>query len=126
MDQPLHVKRTGIPRLVFALSYSWAGLKAGWSEPAFRQEAVAALLLLPLAYWLGSTWVERALLMGTVLLVMVVELLNTAIEAAIDRVGPEHHVLSKKAKDLGSAAVLVSLLMAAGVWLMAAVQRAAG
>ena len=67
MVQPLHVKKTGIPRLVFALSYSWAGLRSGWSEPAFRQEALAALVLLPLACWLGSTWVERALLMGTVL-----------------------------------------------------------
>lgn len=124
MVQPLHVKKTGISRIIFALNYSWAGLKAGWSEPAFRQEALAALLLLPLAWWLGSTWVERALLIGTVLIVMVVELLNTAIEAAIDRVGLEHHLLSKKAKDLGSAAVLLSLVMAAGVWLMAAVQMA--
>ena len=99
-----------------ALGYSLAGLRAGWRETAFRQEALAALVMLPAAFWLGQRWVEVALLAGTVLLVMVVELLNTGIEAAIDRIGPEWHELSKRAKDMGSAAVLLSLLLCAGTW----------
>ena len=114
-----HIKHTGFKRLVLALGYSLQGFKAGWREPAFRQEALAACILLPLAMWLGSTWLEQAALVGAVVAVMVVELLNTAIEAAIDRVGPEWHVLSKKAKDLGSAAVLMSLIFCGLVWLAA-------
>ncbi|MFY7904785.1 MAG: diacylglycerol kinase, partial [Burkholderiaceae bacterium] len=74
------------------------------------------LVLLPLAFWLGQTWVEVAVLAGTVVLVMVVELLNTGIESAIDRIGPEWHDLSKRAKDMGSAAVLMSLLLCGGTW----------
>ena len=93
------------------------GLRAGWGETAFRQEALAAFVLLPLSFWLGNTWTEVALLAGSVLLVMIVELLNTGIETAIDRIGPEWHDLSKRAKDMGSAAVLLSLLLCAGVWM---------
>ena len=111
-----HVKQTGLKRLIDAFAYSAHGLKAGWAEPAFRQEAVAAFVLLPLACWLGNTWVERAVLAGAVVALMVVELLNTAVEAAIDRIGLERHPLSKKAKDLGSAAVLLSLVFATAVW----------
>ncbi len=111
-----HIKQTGLKRLVDAFGYSAHGLKAGWGEPAFRQEAIAAFVLLPLAFWLGNTWLERAVLAGVVVALMVVELLNTAIEAAIDRVGLERHPLSKKAKDLGSAAVLLSLIFAMAVW----------
>lgn len=111
--------RTGLSRLWHALGYSLAGLKAGWGETAFRQEALAAIVLLPAAFWLGRHWTEVALLAGSVLLVMVVELLNTGIEAAIDRIGPEWHPLSKRAKDMGSAAVLLSLLLAGGIWLAA-------
>ncbi len=111
-----HIKQTGLKRLVLAFGYSSQGFKAGWGEPAFRQEALTALMLLPLALWLGNTWLEQAVLVGAVVAVMVVELLNTAIEAAIDRVGPEWHDLSKKAKDLGSAAVLMSLVFCALVW----------
>lgn len=109
-------QRTGLARMLHAFGYSMAGLRAGWSETAFRQEALAALVLVPLSFWLGRSWVEVALLAGTVLAVMVVELLNTGIEAAIDRIGPEWHDLSKRAKDMGSAAVLLSLLLCAGVW----------
>jgi diacylglycerol kinase (ATP) len=109
-------RRTGLLRMRHALGYSLAGLRAGWGETAFRQEALAALVMLPLAFWLGQNWVEVALLAATVLLVMVVELLNTGIEAAIDRIGPEWHALSKRAKDMGSAAVLLSLLLCAGTW----------
>ena len=81
------------------------------------------MALLPLAFWIGRNWVEVALLAGAVVLVMIVELLNTAIEAAIDRVGPEWHDLSKRAKDMGSAAVLLALLLCAGIWTGAVYQR---
>lgn len=108
--------RTGLSRVWHAGGYSLAGLRAGWAETAFRQEALAAIVLVPAAFWLGRSWVEVALLAGSVLLVMMVELLNTGIESAIDRIGPEWHALSKRAKDMGSAAVLLSLLLAAGIW----------
>lgn len=115
--------RRGLSRIWHATGYSMEGLRAGWGETAFRQEATAALLLLPAACWLGRSWVETALLAGSVLLVMIVELLNTCIESAIDRIGPEWHDLSKRAKDMGSAAVLLSLLLALGVWTSAIWQR---
>ena len=115
--------RTGWSRLLHAAGYSMAGLRAGWDEKAFRLEAQIALLMLPLAFWLARSWVEGALLAGTVLLVMVVELLNTAIESAIDRTGSEWHPLSKRAKDLGSAAVFLSLVLAGGVWAAALIER---
>jgi diacylglycerol kinase (ATP) len=113
-------RRSGLSRIAHAFRYSLAGLRAGWGETAFRQEALAALVLIPAAFWLGQTWVETALLAASVVLVMVVELLNTGIETAIDRIGPEWHDLSKRAKDMGSAAVLLSLLVWAGIWLAAA------
>jgi diacylglycerol kinase (ATP) len=100
-------RRRGLSRVWHALFYSLAGLRAGWGEPAFRQEALAALVLVPLAFWVGRGWVEVALLIGTVVLVMVVELLNTG------------HALSKRAKDMGSAAVLLSLLLCGGTWFAA-------
>jgi diacylglycerol kinase (ATP) len=115
--------RTGLNRIWHAAGYSLDGLRAGWGETAFRQEALAALLLVPLAFWLGRNWVEIALLAGSILTVLIVELLNTGIETAIDRIGPEWHDLSKRAKDMGSAAVLLSLLLAAGVWGAALFQR---
>lgn len=116
--------RTGWRRVWFAAGYSLQGLQAGWGEPAFRQEALAAAVLLPLSFGLGRNWVEVALLAGSVLLVMIVELLNTCIETAIDRIGPDWNHLSKRAKDMGSAAVLLSLLLAAGIWGAALWQRA--
>lgn len=109
-------QRTGLSRMWHALGYSLAGLRAGWGEAAFRQEALAALWMLPLAFWIGQGWVEVVLLAGSVILVLVVELLNTGIETAIDRIGPEWHDLSKRAKDMGSAAVLLSLVLCAGIW----------
>jgi diacylglycerol kinase (ATP) len=112
-------RRTGLTRMAHAFRYSLAGLRAGWGETAFRQEALAAVLMIPAAFWLGRTWVETALLTAAVVLVMVVELLNTGIETAIDRIGPEWHDLSKRAKDMGSAAVLLSLLLCAGIWVAA-------
>ena len=115
--------RKGLNRVWHALGYSLAGLRAGWHETAFRQEAIASVLLLPTAFWLGRSWVESVLLAGTVVLVMIVELLNTGIETAIDRIGPEWHDLSKRAKDMGSAAVLLSLLLCATTWCLAIFQR---
>jgi len=116
-------QRRGLSRLWHALGYSIAGLRAGLSETAFRQEVVAAVVLLPLSFWLGQNWVEVVLLAGSVLLVMIVELLNTGIETAIDRIGPEWHSLSKRAKDMGSAAVLLSLLLCFAVWGTALLHR---
>ena len=116
-ESPLAQKqRIGLSRIWHAFGYSMAGLRAGWGETAFRQEATLALLMLPLAFWVGRTWIEVAALAGSVVLVMVVELLNTGIETAVDRIGPEWHALSKRAKDMGSAAVLLSLLLCAGIW----------
>lgn len=111
-----HKQRTGLNRLWHATGYSLAGLRAGWREKAFRQEVLLAAVLLPLACWLGRGWVETALLTASVVLVLITELLNSGIEAAIDRIGPELHDLSKRAKDMGSAAVLLALINAAVVW----------
>jgi diacylglycerol kinase (ATP) len=115
--------RTGLNRVWHAAGFSLAGLRAGWGETAFRQEALAAVVLIPAAFWVGRGWIEIALLAGSVLIVMMVELLNTAIETAIDRIGPEWHDLSKRAKDMGSAAVLLSLVLCAGIWAAALHQR---
>jgi diacylglycerol kinase (ATP) len=115
--------RKGLSRVWYAFGYSLAGLRAGWHETAFRQEAIASIVLLPAAVWLGRSWVETVLLAGTVILIMIVELLNTGIETAIDRIGPEWHDLSKRAKDMGSASVLLSLLLCAGTWSLALYQR---
>ena len=117
--------RTGLSRIWHAGAYSIQGLRAGWNETAFRQEAIAAVLLVPLGCWLGQSWIERSLLAATVMLVLIVELLNTCVESAIDRVGPQWHALSKRAKDMGSAAVLLSLLVCGGTWAGAAWNRLA-
>ena len=119
MSQPVPTKRTGLSRVLHAFTYSLDGLKTGWGEPAFRQEALLAIPLVPLAFVIGANWMETAVLIAVVVFVMVTELLNTAVEAAIDRIGPEWHAISKRAKDLGSAAVLLSLLLCGGVWLAA-------
>lgn len=115
--------RKGFDRVWHATLISLAGLRAGWQEAAFRQEAIAAIVMVPLSLWLGRNWVEVAVLAASVMLVLVVELLNTAVEAAIDRIGPEWHAQSKRAKDVGSAAVLLALLIAGGIWLAALWQR---
>ena len=115
--------RRGLTRIWHAGRISLAGLAAGWGETAFRQEALAAIVLVPVSFWLGRNWVETTLLAGSVLLVLIVELLNTAVEAAIDRIGHEWHALSKRAKDMGSAAVLLALLLAGGIWAAALWQR---
>lgn len=119
MNNP-HKGRTGLDRIIHAAGYSANGLKLAYQgESAFRQESWMGAVLLVLAPWVGSNWVETALLMASVGLVLVVELLNSAVEAAVDRVGFELHDLAGRAKDIASAAVLVSLLICAGVWLAA-------
>jgi diacylglycerol kinase (ATP) len=115
--------RSGLSRILHAGGYSLAGLKAGWNETAFRQEALLAMVMIPAAFWVGRHWLEVSMLIATVVLVMITELLNTAVEKTIDRIGPEWHELSKTAKDLGSAAVLLSLLLCSGVWLAALYSR---
>jgi diacylglycerol kinase (ATP) len=109
--------------VLHAGGYSLAGLKAGWHEKAFQQEAICAVVMIPLALWLGQSWEQAALLAGSVILVLIVELLNTGIEAAIDRIGPEWHELSKKAKDMGSAAVFLALCLCGAIWAAALYHR---
>lgn len=109
--------KTGLARVINAAGYSWAGLTAAFRhEDAFRQEAFLAALLVPLALYLGETGVERALMIAAVLGVLIVELLNSAVEAAVDRISLEHHDLIKRAKDMGSAAVMLALVNVAVVW----------
>jgi diacylglycerol kinase (ATP) len=118
---------TGIRRILRATKFSAQGLAQAWQhEAAFRQELVLVLLLVPVAVWLGQTALERAVLIGCCLIVLIVELINSAIEAAIDRHGDEHHELSGRAKDMGSAAVLVSLVLVAVVWGLIAAERFLG
>ncbi|OHE83362.1 MAG: diacylglycerol kinase [Lysobacterales bacterium RIFOXYD1_FULL_69_11] len=113
----MKARKTGLNRVIAAAGNSWRGLRACWiNEAAFRQEVVLAVPLLVAAGVWQVGGVERALMMAAVLQVLVVELLNSGIEAAIDRIGPEHHPLSALAKDAGSAAVTVSLLLAVVVW----------
>ena len=109
--------KTGVRRLVNALAYSAAGLRAAYRhEDAFRQEVTLAALMLPLALLLPASGVGHALMIGSVLLVLIVELVNSAIEAAVDRISLDQHRLSKRAKDIGSAAVLIALLNVVATW----------
>lgn len=111
-----HKQRRGLERMRHALIFSLHGLRTAWRETAFRQEVMASVVLLPLAFWLGRQWSEVVLLIAALVLVLVVEIINSAIETVVDRIGPQWHELSKRAKDLGSAAVLLSLLLCAGIW----------
>lgn len=109
--------RTGLERVVRATGYSIAGLQGAYrGESAFRQEFWMAAVMLPMSFWVGRNWVEVGLLAGSVMLVLIVELLNSAIEAAIDRISFDLHELSKRAKDIGSAAVFLSILLCGGIW----------
>jgi diacylglycerol kinase (ATP) len=111
--------KTGLRRLINAAGYSLSGLAAAARhEDAFRQELFLSAIMVPLGLWLGHGGVERALLVGSVLLVLIVELLNSAVEATVDRVSLEDHSLAKRAKDIGSAAVMVTLVNVAVVWLL--------
>lgn len=108
---------TGIKRIILAAGYSAKGLRAAFvHEAAFRQELLLCAVLIPLACWLDVNAIERMLLISSLLLVLIVELLNSAIEAVVDRIGPEQHQLSGRAKDLGSAAVLIALLLTLYLW----------
>jgi len=119
-----HKGATGLRRILNAARYSLAGVAAAARhEAAFRQELLLAAVLVPLGLWLGADGVERALLAGSVLLVLVVELLNSAIEAVVDRVSLEDHDLAKRAKDYGSAAVMAALGLAGAVWLVLLLPR---
>lgn len=123
--QPMpKASKRGLARLIAAFGFSLAGFKAAWHhEEAFRQEVLLSVLMLPAALWLGETMSQRMLLVGSLLLVLIVELLNSAVEATVDRIGHDLHDLSAQAKDMGSAAVLISLLLAGGCWLAVAWDR---
>ena len=108
--------RKGLNRVLHAGGYSIQGLHAGWGETAFRQEAILAMALVPLAFWLEVSPVERALMIAVGLLSLIVELFNSAVEAAIDRISLDRHPLSKNAKDMGSAAQFTALSLIALVW----------
>jgi diacylglycerol kinase (ATP) len=108
---------TGIKRILNACVFSYYGFKATWQhEAAFRQEVMLFVVTTPLGLWLGETTIEKLLLVGSMVFVLVVELLNSAVEAVVDRVGLEHHELSGRAKDIGSAAVMLSLVWAGITW----------
>jgi diacylglycerol kinase (ATP) len=116
MESP-HKGKSGLRRIWNAFHYSLDGFAAAYRhEDAFRQELLLALVLVPLGFWLGQGGVEKALLVGSVLLVLLVELINSAIEATVDRISLDDHLLAKRAKDIGSAAVLLALALLAMVW----------
>lgn len=112
-------KNIGFMRVIKAAGYSWKGLKAGWQhEAAIRQELLALVLAVIIAFSLSFSAIERIVLIGSVVLVVVIELLNSAIEAVVDRIGTEYHALSGRAKDMGSAAVFVTSLLGLFIWVM--------
>jgi diacylglycerol kinase (ATP) len=112
-----HKGKTGLVRVWNAMFYSFAGLRSAWKhEDAFRQESILAMLMLPLAFLLTSNNASRALMIASVLLVLIVELINSAIEATVDRISLENHRLAKRAKDIGSAAVFIALMNVLVVW----------
>jgi diacylglycerol kinase (ATP) len=114
MDRP---KLSGVRRLLLAFVNSWKGFKGAFRfEAAFRQEVALSVVLIPLGLWLGKTGIERALLLGAVVIVLIVELLNTGIETVVDRIGLERHELSGLAKDVGSTAVLLSFALLMIIW----------
>jgi diacylglycerol kinase (ATP) len=120
-------KDTIIGHIIKAVIWSMAGIKAAWkNEQAFRWEATIVLLMMPVGLWFGRTAVERALLIASSMLILITELLNSAVEAVVDRIGPERHKLSKRAKDLGSAAAFISMITAAVVWALIAYERFLG
>jgi len=116
--------KRGLKRLIDAFFYSMAGFKAAWkNEEAFRQEVMAGIILVPAGFLLGTTGTQRALLLLSYFIIPLVELLNTAVEATVDRVGMEKHELSGRAKDIGSASVFLSICIAAIVWLLVVYER---
>ena len=118
-----HKGKTGLRRVWNAMFYSFSGLRSAWKhEDAFRQEAILAVFMLPLAFLLSGDNIARALMVASVLLVLIVELVNSAIEAAVDRVSLENHRLAKRAKDIGSAAVFIALVNVLVVWALALIR----
>jgi len=117
-------KPRGVRRVLAAFINSWGGFVGAWrEEEAFRQECLLAVVLIPAGLWLGHTGIARALLVAPMLLILIVELLNSAVEAAIDRIGAERHALSGLAKDLGSAAVFVSFVLLVATWALVLLDR---
>lgn len=121
--KPRNAGIADLGRVWRAAGYSLKGLRAAWREPAFAQEAVLFAVLAPLGGWLGANGIERALLIGSLMLVLIVELLNSAIEAVVDRIGAKRHVLAGAAKDMGSAAVLLAIILAIIVWVLILASR---
>ncbi|MEM7079499.1 MAG: diacylglycerol kinase [Pseudomonadota bacterium] len=115
---------TGLTRVIKAARYSWQGFRAAWNhESAFRQECTLGLIMLPLAFLVGQSMFQVALLIAVLAVVLITELLNSAVEAVVDRVGHEHHDLAGQAKDMGSAAVFVSLALVVTVWTMVVIKN---
>lgn len=113
------VKKKGVTRLIAAARYSWQGIGAAFaSEEAFRLEVYALVIMAPLGLWLGAGAVEKVLLIGSLILLIIIELFNTAIEAVVNRIGPEFHELSRNAKDMGSACVLLGIVLVIFTWVM--------
>ncbi len=109
----------GLKRFINAFRFSFAGFKATWThEEAFRQEVIVFILATPTVFWITNSNVERVLLIASIVLVMLIELLNSAIEAVVDRIGSDYHELSGRAKDIGSAAVMLSIMLAVVTWLL--------
>lgn len=125
MTAPIdRLKPSGVTRVLRAFGNSWKGFRGAFrEEAAFRQELALAVVAVPLGLWLGQNGVERALLVAPVLLILIVELLNSAIEATVDRIGMERHQLSGLAKDIGSAAVMLSFVLLGAVWLLVLLGR---
>ena len=120
-------KETIIAHILNAFIWSMAGIKAAWkNEQAFRWEAAIVLLMMPVGLWLGRTAVEWALLIASAMSILITELLNSAVEVVVDRIGPERHELSKRAKDMGSAAAFISMITAVIVWGLIAYERFLG
>ena len=111
--------KTGLKRLINAFGYSIAGILAAFKhEDAFRQEVILTVILVPIALYYGQTSIEQTLMISSLLLIIIVELLNSSIEATVDRISVKHHELAKRAKDIGSAAVFFSLINAAAIWFL--------
>jgi len=111
--------KTGLARIIDAAGYSWQGFTAAWkNEAAFREELMLCIILVPAAFWLGQSGTDIALMIGSLFIVLITEILNSAIEAVVDRFGSEHHELSGRAKDMGSAAVFLALTNVIITWIL--------
>ena len=125
-DHQIQKTRSGADRIVRAFGISMNGLRAAWLEKAFRQEVALSVVMIPLALWLGRGWAETMVLLMSVGLVLICEIANSALEAVVDRIGPEFHELSGRAKDMGSAMVLVAIVLCLLAYGGVALQRFAG